>query len=62
MLKQEGIRVAIDDRESLQTGRKYNEWEMKGTPIRIEIGEKEIENKEFLVARRCDGNKQKYSI
>lgn len=54
--------MAIDNRESLQTGRKYNEWEMKGTPIRIEIGEKEIENKEFLVARRCDGNKQKYSI
>lgn len=35
---------------------------MKGTPIRIEIGEKEIENREFLVARRCDGNKQKYNI
>lgn len=42
-LKKQGIRVYYDDRDSIQTGRKYNEWEMKGTPLRIEVGEKEMQ-------------------
>lgn len=56
-LKSEGLRVVYDNRDSVQTGRKYNEWEMKGTPLRIEVGEKEMENMEFLLARRFDGFK-----
>lgn len=35
---------------------------MKGTPLRIEVGEKEMENMEFLIARRFDGMKQKFPI
>ena len=35
---------------------------MKGTPLRIEVGEKEMENREFLLARRCDGLKQKFAL
>lgn len=35
---------------------------MKGTPLRIEVGEKEIENLEFLLARRCDGLKQTFVV
>jgi prolyl-tRNA synthetase len=30
--------VELDDRDGLSAGRKYNEWEMKGVPLRIEIG------------------------
>lgn len=37
-LKGKGIRVRLDDRDGISAGRKYNEWEMKGVPLRIEIG------------------------
>ena len=37
-LKVKKVRVVNDDREGPTIGRKYNEWEIKGVPIRIEIG------------------------
>ncbi len=42
MLREIGIRASIDDRDNYTPGFKYNEWEMKGVPLRIEIGEKEF--------------------
>ena len=36
------FRVKIDDREGYSPGYKFNDWEIKGIPIRIEIGEKEM--------------------
>lgn len=56
------IRVVNDDREGPTIGRKYNEWEIKGVPIRIEIGQKELENGTFRLVRRFDGDKQNYSL
>lgn len=47
-----GIRVKIDDRDNLSPGFKYNEWEMKGVPLRLEIGPRDIENNEVVLARR----------
>jgi prolyl-tRNA synthetase len=46
------IRVKIDDRQEVSPGFKFNEWELKGVPLRIEIGPKDIEQKSVIVARR----------
>ena len=42
MLKQNGVRVYLDDREIYNPGWKYNNWELKGVPIRIELGKKDF--------------------
>ena len=47
----------IDDRDNIKPGRKFNEWELKGIPIRIEIGPRDCENKEVVVVRRDTGDK-----
>jgi prolyl-tRNA synthetase len=47
-----GIRVMIDDRDSQTPGWKYNEWEMRGVPIRMEIGPKDLEKSQVVLARR----------
>lgn len=46
-----GIRVKVDTRD-MTPGRKFNEWEMKGVPLRIEIGPRDIENGCAVVMRR----------
>lgn len=51
-LKAKGIRVEVDDRDNYSTGWKLNEWEMRGVPVRIEIGPKDIENNQAMVFRR----------
>src|SRR5215203_1715662 len=47
-----GIRVYIDDRESQTPGWKFNEWEMRGVPLRLAIGPKDIEKSTVVLARR----------
>ena len=47
-----GIRVRMDDRPNLKPGFKYNDWEMRGVPLRIEIGPKDIEKNSVAIARR----------
>ena len=47
-----GIRVMIDDRDSQTPGWKYNEWEMRGVPLRMEIGPKDLEKSQVVLARR----------
>ena len=47
-----GIRVMLDDRESQTPGWKYNEWEMRGVPLRMEIGPKDLEKSTVVLARR----------
>ena len=51
------IRVHLDDREQLTPGFKFNDWEMKGIPIRIEIGPKDIAKKQVVLARRHNRTK-----
>jgi prolyl-tRNA synthetase len=55
------FRVKIDDRENLSPGFKFNEWELKGVPLRIEIGPKDIENGSVIFSRR-DGIDGKFSV
>jgi prolyl-tRNA synthetase len=47
-----GIRVKVDDRESQTPGWKFNEWEMRGVPLRIAIGPKDIDKSQVELARR----------
>ncbi|MEM4337002.1 MAG: proline--tRNA ligase [Candidatus Woesearchaeota archaeon] len=49
--------VKIDDREDYSAGYKFNDWELKGVPIRIEIGPKDLKNKSVTIFRR-DTNKK----
>ena len=51
-LTQAGIRARIDDREGLTPGFKFNDWEMRGVPVRIEIGPRDVASGEAVLARR----------
>ena len=57
----ESYRMKIDDRDNISPGFKFNEWELKGVPLRIEIGPKDIEKKSVVFSRR-DGIDGKNSI
>ena len=54
-------RIKIDDRDNISPGFKFNEWELKGVPLRIEIGPKDIENNSVVFSRR-DGVNGKSSV
>ena len=57
----ESYRMKIDDRDNISPGFKFNEWELKGVPLRIEIGPKDIEKNSVVFSRR-DGVDGKNSI
>lgn len=46
------VRIYLDKRESLSPGFKYNDWEMRGVPVRMEIGPKDVEKGTVALARR----------
>jgi prolyl-tRNA synthetase len=47
-----GVRVHVDRREGLTPGFKFNDWEMRGVPLRIELGPKDIARQQVMLARR----------
>ena len=51
------FRVKLDDRDNCSTGYKFNDWEMRGVPIRLEIGPKDIENNQCVLVRRDTAEK-----
>ncbi len=53
-----GVRVMLDDRDMYTPGWKFAEWEMRGVPLRLEIGPKDIEKSQVLLARRDTREKQ----
>lgn len=46
------VRIKLDDREGFSPGWKYNDWEMRGVPLRLELGPRDIANEQVMVARR----------
>src|SRR6202030_1416080 len=46
------IRVTLDDREGMSPGWKFNDWEMRGVPLRIEVGPKDVAKQAAVLARR----------
>src|SRR6185295_8056707 len=51
-LKAAGIRLKMDDRDNVSSGFKFNDWEMRGVPVRIEIGPKDVEKGSVALVRR----------
>jgi len=61
-LEDQGLRVELDSREHRTPGYKFNEWELKGVPLRLEIGPNEVEDNEVTAVRRDNGEKQVLSL
>jgi prolyl-tRNA synthetase len=59
-LESKQIRIHIDDRKEMSPGFKFNDWEMKGVPLRIEIGPKDMDKQKILIAKRH--NKEKTNL
>ena len=57
-LKAAGVRVRLDDRAGYRPGFKFNEWELKGVPVRLEVGSRDLAAGSVTVARRDTGEKQ----
>ncbi|MEL6676844.1 MAG: proline--tRNA ligase [Bacteroidota bacterium] len=57
-LKAAGIRVKVDDDDTKKPGWKFNEWELKGVPLRIALGPRDLENNQFELARRDTQTKE----
>jgi len=57
-LQQAGIRLKLDDREEYSPGWKFNEWEMKGVPLRLELGPRDLEAEQVIAVRRDSGAKE----
>ena len=51
-LKNSDIRLKMDDREEVTPGFKYNDWELRGVPLRVEIGPKDVDKGSVALARR----------
>lgn len=54
--------VHLDDRDDYSAGWKFNEWEVKGVPLRIELGPKDLQKEQVLVVRRDTGEKHAFKI
>ncbi len=51
-LREAGIRVHLDERGELSPGWKFNDWEMRGVPVRVELGPRDVEQGTVMLARR----------
>ncbi len=61
-MKQNNISCYFDTRDKLSPGFKFNEWEMKGIPLRIEVGMRDLNNKILTIARRDNNEKSTVKI
>lgn len=57
ILLSEKFNVELDDRDNYTPGWKFNEWEMKGVPVRLEIGPRDLAHNQVVAVRRDKGNK-----
>jgi prolyl-tRNA synthetase len=57
-----GVRVEVDDRDNYTPGWKYNHWEQRGVPIRIELGPRDYANKTARLVRRDNSQKSDVSV
>ncbi|KPI03334.1 Prolyl-tRNA synthetase [Actinobacteria bacterium OK006] len=61
-LKAAGVRVHVDDRTDVPFGRRAVDWELKGVPVRVEVGPRDLENGTAMLARRIPGGKEPVAI
>jgi prolyl-tRNA synthetase len=57
-----GVRVHVDDRTDQSMGRRATEWELKGIPVRVELGPRDLADGTATLARRCSGVKQHVAL
>lgn len=62
ILLKNGFRTKVDDRDNYTPGFKFNDWEMKGVPVRIEIGERELNENAAVLVPRTEKKKIKVDI
>ncbi|MGA2523194.1 MAG: proline--tRNA ligase [Candidatus Bathyarchaeia archaeon] len=56
-LKAKGFSVVLDDREEYTPGWKFHQWELKGVPVRVEIGPRDLKQGQAVMVRRDNGQK-----
>lgn len=61
-LKAAGVRVHVDDRTDVPFGRRAVDWELKGVPVRVEVGPRDLENGTAMLARRIPGGKEPVAL
>ncbi|MFJ9903967.1 proline--tRNA ligase [Streptomyces sp. NPDC101152] len=61
-LRSAGVRVHVDDRTDIPFGRRAVDWELKGVPVRVEVGPRDLENGTVMLARRIPGGKEAVAI
>ncbi|MEV6053792.1 proline--tRNA ligase [Streptomyces sp. NPDC052107] len=57
-LREAGVRVHVDDRTDVPFGRRAVDWELKGVPVRIEVGPRDLEHGTAVLVRRIQGTKE----
>ncbi|MGH2723288.1 MAG: proline--tRNA ligase [Actinomycetota bacterium] len=55
-------RVKVDDREDLRPGFKFNDWELRGVPVRLEVGPRDLDAGRVTTATRLDGEKREVPL
>ena len=55
VLRESGLRVEVDDRDGMKPGAKYYQWELRGVPVRLEIGPRDVAEGQAILARRTGG-------
>jgi len=61
-LKAAGVRVRVDDRSDVSPGWKFNEYEMRGVPVRLELGPRDLENGVCVLVSRVTGEKKQVPL
>jgi prolyl-tRNA synthetase len=61
-LRAAGVRVKVDDRDHVRPGAKFFEWELKGAPVRLELGERDLADGRVTVARRDQDGREQVAI
>jgi prolyl-tRNA synthetase len=56
-----GIRVRVDDRDQYRPGFKFSDWELKGVPVRIEVGPRDVASDQVVCVERVEGTKKQLS-
>ena len=55
VLRESGLRVEVDDRDGMKPGAKYYQWELRGVPVRLESGPRDVAEGQAILARRTGG-------
>lgn len=61
-LRNAGVRALVDDRTDVQFGRRVVDWELKGVPLRLELGPRDVAAGQVTVAHRLSGGKEPLAL